>query len=191
MRLTLLLSLVLSLYYLAPCHALPKVRTYRGQSRYSAMYLEEKAVPAIPNPKVDPEFYAHRYTEEYVRQGFGPERPDWADKIIRAFQTIVKGIKLDMVILSKVTSPYFSGKSEDVQALSRFKFNPDGDYDFLQLKHGASRFDLEGNETTAALPSLPEDSGFDYTNDKVRGVNIGNWVRILSNRVLSSNTRCL
>ena len=27
-----------------------------------------------------------------------------------------------------------------------------------------------------ALPNLPQDSGFDYKNDKVRGVNIGNWL---------------
>lgn len=26
------------------------------------------------------------------------------------------------------------------------------------------------------LPNLPKDSGFDYTNDKVRGVNLGNWL---------------
>lgn len=29
---------------------------------------------------------------------------------------------------------------------------------------------------TTALPNLPKDSGFDYTKDKVRGVNIGNWL---------------
>lgn len=31
-------------------------------------------------------------------------------------------------------------------------------------------------EVPSALPNLPADSGFDYNKDKVRGVNIGNWL---------------
>ncbi|SNX82241.1 related to SPR1 - exo-1,3-beta-glucanase precursor [Melanopsichium pennsylvanicum] len=34
----------------------------------------------------------------------------------------------------------------------------------------------EGMMDGKALPNLPSDSGFNYTNDTVRGVNLGNWL---------------
>ncbi|KAN0059734.1 hypothetical protein ACQY0O_008306 [Thecaphora frezii] len=42
------------------------------------------------------------------------------------------------------------------------------------LRNGHSSKECESH--TSALPNLPEDSGFDYNTQKVRGVNIGNWL---------------
>ncbi|KAJ1600808.1 hypothetical protein NDA14_003897 [Ustilago hordei] len=37
-------------------------------------------------------------------------------------------------------------------------------------------FEGKGKGFDSTLPNLPADSGFDYKNDKVRGVNLGNWL---------------
>lgn len=154
--------------------ALPSVHSFRGASRYAAMYLDPDApVPAVPNPRDDAEFYQHRSTEEYVSQGFGPSRPRWAQSVIDATHNLLDGIASDLLSLTKIGLPYFTGQDGLSEGFSRFTFHPDGDAEFVKVKTGASRFDIEGNATESALPL---DSGFDYKVDKVRGVNLGNWL---------------
>lgn len=174
MRLSLVGALALALASTSLTEALPRVRTYRGRSRYEAMYTEPEPVPRLPDPRTHPDFYTHRSTPEYQQQGFEPARPAWAQSMLDTVESILDGIGVDLLALPKLLSPYFAAKAQYAADVARFTFNPSGDDGFLHLEPDGKRVVLgEGN---ASISSLPAGSGFDYNNDKVRGVNIGNWV---------------
>ncbi|PWN92953.1 glycoside hydrolase [Acaromyces ingoldii] len=157
--------------------AMPAVRTYRGESRYKAVHMEPQEVPPFPNPKDDPEFYSHRYTEDYVSQGYISPRPEWAQRSFDWLGSLASKVGINMATLAKISSPYFSGRPVfEYTTTSTFKFSGFEDDDFAGVGEGKSRSYLGENGTIKFLPNLPEDSGFDYKNDKVRGVNIGNWL---------------
>lgn len=160
--------------------AMPAVRTYRGESRYKAVHMEPQEVPPFPNPKDDPEFYSHRYTEDYVSQGYISPRPEWAQRSFDWLGSLASKVGINMATLAKISSPYFSGRPVfEYTTTSTFKFSGFEDDDFAGVGEGKSRSYLGENGTIKFLPNLPEDSGFDYKNDKVRGVNIGNWVGLV------------
>jgi glucan 1,3-beta-glucosidase len=181
MRVNLASFLVLCtcMLFIEPTVALPKVRTFRGVSRYTGLYNEHIPTPPFPNPRDDPDFYAHRYTEEYISQGLLSERPDWANTFIERVKTVLDQIGWESWTLIKMVSPYFSQKDSLTESFGRLTFNKNGDEDFDRLRKDSSRYYLEeaeNNVNASDLPHLPQDSGFDYRNDKVRGVNIGNWL---------------
>ncbi|UZJ56272.1 hypothetical protein CBS101457_005592 [Exobasidium rhododendri] len=150
------------------------------------MYSKPEPVPDLPNPRLHPEFYTHKYTQEYQLQGFEPTRPQWAQFLLNRIETFVESVGIDLLAINRLFSPYFTSKQQYADDVARFTFNPIGDDHFLKLKEGGRRIVFgggeeeeeeggdEGNSTISAL--LPAGSGFDYKNDKVRGVNLGNWL---------------
>jgi hypothetical protein len=154
--------------------ALPALRTYRGKSPYISVH-EDPALDAplsFPNPRDDPAFYQARYAAaEALERGKWHERPAWADRVvdnISAASARLDGyaaaVGVDLPYLRRTLLPAASGRPA---------WNPHTRRSFAVPTQGEELV-LRNNASASSFRQA--DSGFDYRRDKVRGVNLGNWL---------------
>lgn len=155
--------------------AVPAVRTYRGKSRYAAQAMgdDDGQLLYLPNPREDPDFYAEHY-ERAARldRGDWHQRPAWADsaldrlaKATERLELLATSVGIDLATIAGALSrflpatgrPNFEGSRK-----TKFTFDPEGE-----------EFTMSNNASVLSDQSQP---GFNYITQKVRGVNIGNWL---------------
>ncbi|ETS61260.1 hypothetical protein PaG_05224 [Moesziomyces aphidis] len=185
--------------------ALPAIRNYKGVSPYAARNTVNPRMPAMKDPRSvagarrmrlsSNEALEESYLDEihYIPAHAQPEstsqfwnnvqhrlesaidRLDKATNMLGSYKaaSAVKSAAKSLGFSFSVNSPKQAATASDFT----FNFNvsePMSWGEEAELSE-ASRNDRM-MDTTAALPNLPQDSGFDYRNQKVRGVNLGNWL---------------
>ncbi|GAC72911.1 hypothetical protein PANT_7c00332 [Moesziomyces antarcticus T-34] len=185
--------------------ALPAIRNYKGVSPYAARNTVNPRMPAMKDPRSvagarrmrlsSNEALEESYLDEihYIPAHAQPDstsqfwnnvqhrlesaidRLDKATNMLGSYKaaSAVESAAKSLGFSFSVNSPKQAATASDFT----FNFNvsePMSWGEEAELSE-ASRNDRM-MDTTAALPNLPQDSGFDYRNQKVRGVNLGNWL---------------
>lgn len=185
--------------------ALPAIRNYKGVSPYAARNTVNPRMPAMKDPRSvsgarrmrlsSNEALEESYLDEihYIPAHAQPESTSqfWnnvqnrlesaIDRLDRA-TNMLGSYKAASAVKSAAKS---LGFSFSVNSHKQAATAPDFSFNFnvsepMSWGEEAELSEASRNDrmmdTTAALPNLPQDSGFDYRNKKVRGVNLGNWL---------------
>ncbi|CAO1633379.1 unnamed protein product [Sympodiomycopsis kandeliae] len=173
--------------------SLPTLRTYRGVSPYRALAeggldpADDENPPAILDPRQrhPKENWDPRLMPGAIRHPYGGkynQRPQWADRIVKkshsslhSFLKFAARMGFDFLKLADITNP--AGQIEAALDISKgheiyesFSFE---DGNTVILGNGTV---LSKEHFGLGTKANVVDSGFDYENTPVRGVNIGNWL---------------